>query len=76
MSLGIPSSEEDLFEKLEKKKIITREMKNRLKQMKSFRNILVHGYADVDDRLVYENLKSISDFKEFREQIVRFVKTH
>ncbi len=76
LELGIPSSEEDIFEKLEKKKIITREMKEKLKSMKGFRNVLVHHYADIDDELVFENLKNINDFKEFREQITRFLKSN
>lgn len=76
LELGIPSSEEDIFEKLEKKKIISREMKDTLKEMKAFRNILVHRYADVDDELVYENLKSINDFEKIREHIARFLKKY
>lgn len=76
LELGIPSSEEDIFEKLEKKKFISRGMKDALKEMKAFRNILVHRYADVDDELVYENLKSINDFDKFREHIAKFLKKY
>ncbi len=75
LSLGVPSSEEDIFEKLGKKKIITSGLEGKLKGMKGFRNVLAHHYADVDDGLVYENLKSIDDFSEFKEQIVKFIKT-
>jgi len=75
LQLGMPSSEENVFGKIEKKKIITQEMKNKLKGMKGFRNILVHHYADIDDELVFENLKGIIDFKEFKGQIIKFIKT-
>ncbi len=75
LELGIPASEENVFEKLEKRKIITRKMKDKLKGIKGFRNVLVHHYAEVDDELVFENLRSINDFKDFREQITRFLKS-
>lgn len=61
LRLGLPSTEEDLFEKLERKGIITKRMKEKLKLMRGFRNILVHRYAEVDDELVFENLKNIND---------------
>lgn len=74
LRLGLPAGEEDLFEKIEKKKIISKRMKEKLKLMRGFRNILVHRYADVDDQLVFENLKNIKHFREFRKQIISFLK--
>lgn len=74
LRLGLPAEEEDLFEKLEKEKIISREMKGKLKSMRGFRNILVHRYAEVDDELIFENLGSINDFKEFRKEIGSFLR--
>lgn len=74
LRLGLPAEEEDLFEKLEKGKIISGEMKGKLKSMRGFRNILVHRYAEVDDELVFENLGSIKDFKEFRKEIGSFLR--
>ena len=66
LRFGLPAEEEDLFEKLEKEKIIS----------KGFRNILVHRYAEVDDELVFENLGNANDFKEFRKEIVSFLRKH
>jgi uncharacterized protein YutE (UPF0331/DUF86 family) len=74
LRLGLPAEEEDLFEKMEKKKIISKEMKEKLKLMRGFRNILVHRYAGVDNQLVFENLRNINDFKQFRKQIISFLK--
>jgi uncharacterized protein YutE (UPF0331/DUF86 family) len=74
LKLGLPSEEEDLFEKLEKEGIIDLTMKNTLKRMKGFRNILVHRYAEVDDELVFENLDNIKDFIKFRDQILNLLK--
>lgn len=73
LKLGLPSEEEELFEKLGKRRIITKSIKNKLKLMRGFRNILVHRYAEVDDELVFENLKNIGDFKEFRKMISGFL---
>ena len=73
LDLGIPSEEDDMFEKLEKK-VITTSMKNKLKLMKGFRNILVHKYSKIDDKLVYKNLKNINDFYEFKKQITVFLR--
>jgi uncharacterized protein YutE (UPF0331/DUF86 family) len=74
LRLGLPAEEEDLFKKLEKKKIISKRMKEKLKLMRGFRNILFHRYAGVDDELVFKNLKNINDFKEFRKQVISFLK--
>lgn len=74
MKLGLPTEEEDLFEKLRKRNVITSEMKEILKKMKGFRNILVHMYSEVNDGLVFENLKNIKDFEKFKKQILKFLK--
>jgi uncharacterized protein YutE (UPF0331/DUF86 family) len=76
LRLGLPAEEEDLFEKLEKEKIIPKEMKEKLKIMRGFRNILVHRYAEVDDKFVFDNLRNINDFKEFRKEIAAFLREH
>jgi len=76
LRLGLPAGEEDLFEKLEKKKIISKGMKEKLKSMRGFRNIMVHRYAEVDDELVFDNLGNINDFKEFRKEIGSFLRKH
>jgi uncharacterized protein YutE (UPF0331/DUF86 family) len=75
LRLGLPSGEEDLFERLERKKIISGRMKEKLKLMRGFRNVLVHRYGEVDDELVFENLKSIEDFKDFSKEVTSFLKT-
>jgi len=75
LRLGLPSGEEDLFERLERKKIISGRMKEKLKLMRGFRNVLVHRYGEVDDELAFENLKSIEDFKGFSKEITLFLKT-
>ncbi len=43
--------------------------------MKGFRNIIVHRYAGIDDRLSYEFLSErLVDFEEFIGKIIEFIK--
>jgi uncharacterized protein YutE (UPF0331/DUF86 family) len=40
--------------------------------MKGFRNILVHEYGGIDDRIVYEAIQSrLDDFEAFKREILR-----
>ncbi len=72
--LGLPSDEDEIFRKLEDKKLISKEMGKTLKDMKGFRNILVHKYGTVDDDLVFEMLSDrLGDFDNFREEILRII---
>lgn len=71
LKLGLPSEENDLFEKMVRERIITEEMALILREMKGFRNILIHEYAVVDDEIVYSVVKNrIGDFKKFKKQII------
>ena len=49
-------------------------MGEKIKDMKGFRNILVHKYGRLDDRLVYRFLtEDIDDFTRFRDQVNRYL---
>lgn len=75
LRIGLPSDEDDLFEKLKNKGIITKELSIILKEMKSFRNILVHRYGEVDDEKVFEIFsEKLGDFDKFKEEILKFLK--
>ncbi len=77
LRLGVPSEENDLFKKLFKKEIIDEKMFSILKEMRGFRNILVHEYAAVDDELVFEILQTrISDFENLIKAILEFIKNY
>ena len=56
LGLGLPSDEETMLEKLEGRKVLSIKMKNTLKEMVGFRNILVHKYGEVKDEKSFENL--------------------
>lgn len=53
LRLGLPAEEDDLFEKLGQAGILSPQMKETVKEMKGFRNILVHEYGHVDDAIVH-----------------------
>jgi uncharacterized protein YutE (UPF0331/DUF86 family) len=76
LRLGIPAEEDDLFAKVEAAGIISPQTRETLKEMRGFRNILVHEYARIDDRMVYEAARSrVADFQKFKEEILRYLKT-
>lgn len=75
LRLGLPAEEDDLVEKVATAGVVTEDVANRLRRMKGLRNILVHGYAWVDDRIVFETLRSdLPDLELFLEQVGRFLR--
>ena len=67
---GLPENEENIFDILIEKKILNSKFGEKLKDMKGFRNILIHRYGHVDDEMVYNNLSScMNDFYEFEKYI-------
>jgi uncharacterized protein YutE (UPF0331/DUF86 family) len=74
--LGMPQSENNLIELLEKNKVISASLSKKLIQIKSFRNILVHRYGIVDDSKVYAYLTGqIDDFALFAKEVRKFLKS-
>ncbi|MFH1054870.1 MAG: DUF86 domain-containing protein [Candidatus Altiarchaeota archaeon] len=75
LSAGLPSDEDDLFVKLGGKRVFSKSLVGKLRQMKSFRNILVHRYGTVDDRLVFKFIEEdSSDLREFISQTLKALK--
>jgi len=75
LRLGLPAEEDDLFRKLVEAGIITKEMGETLREIKGFRNILVHQYAQVDDRIVYEAVNTkLGDFALFRQEALAYLR--
>jgi uncharacterized protein YutE (UPF0331/DUF86 family) len=72
LRLGLPAEEEDVFEKLERAGIVPLTLKETLKEMRGFRNILVHEYGEVDDQIVYGAVKTrLGDFDVFKREMLR-----
>jgi len=75
MRLGLPGGEEDLFVRLQKAGLISPELTDALKRMRAFRNILVHRYGSVEDRLVYEAVeRRLGDFEKFKAEILEGIR--
>ncbi len=72
LRLGLPAEEDDLFEKLVRAGLISDEMAKTLRRMIGFRNILVHEYGRVDDRVVFEVATNrLSDFEAFKREVLK-----
>lgn len=73
LRLGLPSVEEDFLEKL-KENVLDPSLVEKLKEMKGFRNILVHGYSKIEDDKVFEILsKKLEDFQDFKMEVLEFL---
>ena len=71
---GLPASEEGIFDILVRRRVISRDLGEILKDLKGFRNILIHRYAHVADDIVYYNLsKYLDDFYLFKSIIESFL---
>ena len=76
LKLGLPHEENDLFDKMSKNNILSPEMISLLKEMRAFRNILIHEYAEVDNEIVYEMAKTrLGDFETFKQEVLNALKT-
>ncbi len=63
--LGTPSSNAEAFRLLGRAGILPDDLATSLAGAVGFRNVLVHGYADVDDRLVVDNLAQLPALRSF-----------
>lgn len=64
--LGVPESLKDNFSKLERKKIISKELSAKMQSMVGFRNLTFHEYNRIDKEVLKsifkKNLKDTEDF--------------
>lgn len=74
LTQGIPYDENNIPEKLIKAGILDREMGDNIKLMKGFRNIVVHRYGTIDDKVAFQTLQvHLEDFHIFIRQIEDFL---
>jgi uncharacterized protein YutE (UPF0331/DUF86 family) len=75
LKLGIPNGTSDIYEQLHKNKILTSEIVEIIKNMKGFRNILVHRYGTIDDELAFDIIKQkLQDFKILEKEIMGIIR--
>ncbi|MEA2035806.1 MAG: DUF86 domain-containing protein, partial [Euryarchaeota archaeon] len=75
LKLGIPAKEQDVTDNLISEGIISEKMQELIRQMKGFRNIVVHRYGKIDDWITFTIISEhIDDFCEFDSEIRRFLR--
>jgi uncharacterized protein YutE (UPF0331/DUF86 family) len=76
LRLGLPADEDDLFEKLASRGVISHRIADLLRRMKGMRNILVHEYGRVDNALVFETVEQrLGDFDAFTREVLSFLQS-
>ena len=74
LMLGVPGEDEDILVHLEAHTIISADMARKIRGMKAFRNIVVHRYGAIDDRIAYRLLMDhLEDFDSFRTGIEEYL---
>jgi uncharacterized protein YutE (UPF0331/DUF86 family) len=74
LKIGIPSNRDEIISALEENEVISKELSEKIKQLKGFRNFLVHRYGRIQDDIAYEDIKKgFNDFKLFKNEIIKFL---
>ncbi len=73
--LDVPKGDKEVFKILEKNKIISLDLSQKLAEAKGMRNILAHEYGKVNDQLVYEAVHDelTGDVEKFLDQIEKLI---
>jgi uncharacterized protein YutE (UPF0331/DUF86 family) len=75
LKLGIPSNRDDILILLIKNNILSRKIGEKVKEMKGFRNFLVHRYGEINDEVAFKNIKKgLPDFDIFKLEILNCLK--
>lgn len=73
---GVPETEDSVFDNLERAKVFDGSIIQKIRDMKKFRNVLVHKYGDIKDEEAYEDIKNgLKDFEMIMDEIERVVKS-
>jgi|SRR3989344_1074474 len=77
LRLGVPDVEDDIFDNLEKKGIFEKKIMDILREMKGSRNILVHKYGTINDKIAFEDIKQgLEDFELIIQEVEKFLEKH
>ncbi len=75
LRLGLPGEEDDVFEKLSGRGVISTPMADTLRRMKGLRNLLVHEYGRINDELVFDTVRQrLGDFEAFKREVLEFLR--
>ncbi|MBU0760063.1 MAG: DUF86 domain-containing protein [Nanoarchaeota archaeon] len=75
LRLGMPETEDNILDNLESRKVFGNSSIQLIREMKKFRNILVHKYGDINDKKAYNEIKKgLKDFELIIKEIEKFLK--
>lgn len=66
-SVRAPESYADVFRSMAEADLLPRDLADRLSEAAKQRNLLVHLYMEINDKLVFESLESLDDLRRFGE---------
>lgn len=70
-----PESNQEIFESLAERKVVSAMLLKRLAGIANFRNILVHDYEKINRGIIYQKVqKNLRDFVNFKKQVLKFLK--
>ncbi|MDP3734437.1 MAG: DUF86 domain-containing protein [Nanoarchaeota archaeon] len=72
--LGMPASYREIFQILEKEKIISGELAQKMQYLASQRNVLAHEYFDVTERSIFAIFLKTKAVKEFVAVVRKFLR--
>ncbi len=68
------SDYEDVLERLARQGVISAGLRETLRGLGGFRNVLVHGYLEIDEERVYRSLQEeLAGFDDFAREVERFL---
>ena len=74
LKFSSPGEEDEIITTLVKNKVIPRDIGGKIKELKGFRNIIVHRYGKIDDKLAFELIKeNLEDFDKIIEIIKKAI---
>ncbi|GAB6172160.1 DUF86 domain-containing protein [Paradesulfitobacterium aromaticivorans] len=68
-----PQGYAESFSVLAEEGIITDRLADKMKMVAGFRNILVHDYLEIDNKIVYSSLNHLDDFKQFASNVYKLL---
>ncbi len=75
LRFGVPEEDEAIINNFEKEKVFSERIISVVKDMKKFRNILVHKYGEINDEQAFENIREgLKDFESIVNEIEEFLK--
>ncbi len=74
LKIGIPSNRDEIISALEDKEVLSKELGRKIRELKGFRNFLVHRYGKIQDEIAYVDIKEgFDDFTLFNDEILKFL---